>query len=68
VCTVSSATGLLDHADNVTQGGCTHCQQESEECDVCRVPITLTATPGVGGREVLRTKVTGERDEKRRNG
>jgi hypothetical protein len=25
---------------------CTHCQQEREECDVCSVPITLTASPG----------------------
>ena len=30
-------------------GWCTHCQQESEECDVCRVPITLTTTTEVGG-------------------
>ena len=44
-------------------GWCTHYKQESEECDVCSVPITLTATPGVGGIEVK-----GERDEKHRNG
>jgi hypothetical protein len=30
-------------------GWCTHCKQEREECDVCSVPITLTATSGVAG-------------------
>jgi hypothetical protein len=30
-------------------GWCTHCQQEKEECDVCSVPITLTANSGVRG-------------------
>jgi hypothetical protein len=30
-------------------GWCTLCEQEREECDVCSVPITLTATSGVGG-------------------
>jgi hypothetical protein len=27
---------------------CTSCQQDKEECDVCRVPLALTADPGAG--------------------
>jgi hypothetical protein len=49
-------------------GWCTLCQQEKEECDVCSVPIHTHNQSRGRRREVLRTEVTGEGDEKRRGG
>jgi hypothetical protein len=37
----------LEHAESVTWG-CTLCQQDKEECDVCSAPLTLTTDPKVG--------------------